>query len=163
MPTRTLSFVACHMAQITATVDKSTPGHLTDGPKHCNCRQINARAPHRHLTGLARADKSAPGHLTDTSQACHLTTTALFCGTVGQIRPQSPDRPLTGLARADKSAPGHLTDTSQAHRPCQGQQINNPVNVTQVLLNFTDDKQRPGQRYWALAQLYCWQTSQVIK
>ena len=75
-----------------------------------------------------------------------------------------------------KSGPGHLTVLSQAsqgltkqrlgttsHRPGKGRQINDLVNFTRVLLNLTADKQGPGQFYSFPGQLYCRQTSQVIK
>ena len=144
-----------------ARADKSTPGHLTDSSQASQVptnqrlgtlqtphrprkgRQINARAPDRPLTGLARADKSATGHLTDTSQTSQGQTNQLpstlhtphrprggrqisaWAPSTGhcklnlprrgrQINAQTPYRPPPGLAGADKSTPGHLTYPSQA-------------------------------------------------
>ena len=49
------------------------------------------------------------------------------------------------------------------HRPPKDRKSNAPVNFTRVLLNVTVDKHGPGQLYWVPGQLYCRQTSQVIK
>ena len=117
----TLLLITLHLTG-PAGVDKSTSGPLLLG--HCKLtlprkgRQINAQAPYRSFTGLARDDKSTLGHLPDPSQAVQGPTDQRL-GTLQtlhrprkgrQIHAWTPPRSLTGRARADKSVPVHLTD-----------------------------------------------------
>ena len=65
LPTKSTSGHLTAPSQASHGPTNQRPGTLQTHHRPRRGRQINARAPYRHLTGLARDNQSTSGHLTD--------------------------------------------------------------------------------------------------